>query len=211
MPTGIAWKPQTIEELKRLYQLGLPCSQIGARIGVSRNAVLGKVHRLGLPLRGNRISHGPRRVKKADRQPSAPIAPRPHYGGSITQKVVFAKAVREAGALPIEPPPRRKGKRPTLLQLKPHQCRWPFGDPRHPDHHYCGETVPRDGSSYCEEHRAIAYVSGRSFLAHIGPRPSSKHSVDRIDNDRGYEPGNVRWATASQQVANRRRLHGVIS
>ncbi len=42
------------------------------------------------------------------------------------------------------------------------------------------------------------------FLAHIGPKPSPRHSVDRIDNARGYEPGNVRWATAQQQVRNQR-------
>jgi hypothetical protein len=43
-----------------------------------------------------------------------------------------------------------------------------------------------------------------AFLAHIGPSPGPGYSVDRIDVHRGYEPGNVRWATASQQANNRR-------
>lgn len=43
-----------------------------------------------------------------------------------------------------------------------------------------------------------------AFFAHVGPRPSPKLSIDRIDVNRGYEPGNVRWATASQQSRNRR-------
>lgn len=43
-----------------------------------------------------------------------------------------------------------------------------------------------------------------AFFAHVGERPSSKHSIDRRDNSRGYEPGNVRWATSSEQNRNRR-------
>ncbi|WP_406123041.1 hypothetical protein OHQ89_12630 [Streptomyces canus] len=46
--------------------------------------------------------------------------------------------------------------------------------------------------------------SFEAFLREVGPRPSSKHSLDRIDNERGYEPGNLRWATPVVQVANRR-------
>ncbi len=43
-----------------------------------------------------------------------------------------------------------------------------------------------------------------AFLAHIGPRPTDSHSVDRMNNDRGYEPGNVRWALSHDQMVNRR-------
>lgn len=46
------------------------------------------------------------------------------------------------------------------------------------------------------------------FLDHLGHRPSDDHSLDRIDNDRGYEPGNVRWATRSVQQSNRRSARG---
>lgn len=44
-----------------------------------------------------------------------------------------------------------------------------------------------------------------AFLRDVGPRPSTEHSLDRIDNSRGYEPGNVRWATRAQQQRNTRR------
>ena len=56
------------------------------------------------------------------------------------------------------------------------------------------------GISICDEWRR----SFESFLAHIGLRPSPKHSIDRINNDGNYEPGNVRWATLYQQRRNHR-------
>jgi hypothetical protein len=56
----------------------------------------------------------------------------------------------------------------------------------------CDEWLPgKDGQGF------------KNFLAHVGPKPSPKHSLDRIDNDKGYEPWNVRWATAHEQVNNR--------
>jgi hypothetical protein len=56
------------------------------------------------------------------------------------------------------------------------------------------------GVTICDEWRN----SFESFYACIGPRPGRGYSVDRIDNDRGYEPGNVRWATRSEQAQNQR-------
>ena|SRR6266481_988599 len=56
------------------------------------------------------------------------------------------------------------------------------------------------GIAVCDEWRK----SFRAFFDHIGPRPTPQHSLDRIDNARGYEPGNVRWATPKEQSNNRR-------
>lgn len=73
---------------------------------------------------------------------------------------------------------------------------------------------------HCETNKLFSYYGARGitvcpewrgaggflkFLAHIGRRPGPGYSIDRIENDRGYEPGNVRWATRVQQMENTRR------
>jgi len=57
------------------------------------------------------------------------------------------------------------------------------------------------GIRVCKEWRE-SFVA---FFKDVGCRPSAKHSLDRIDNEKGYKPGNVRWATASEQRANKRK------
>lgn len=68
----------------------------------------------------------------------------------------------------------------------PHGNRW----------QYYGERGVRMAEEWLDDFAA--------FLAHVGPRPGPGYSLDRIDNERGYEPGNVRWATASEQRRNQR-------
>jgi hypothetical protein len=75
-------------------------------------------------------------------------------------------------------------------------------DPKHDNYaHYSSA-----GITVCAE-----WLSDfQAFISHIGPKPTSKHSVDRIDNAKGYEPGNVRWATSIEQAANRKNTAMVV-
>jgi len=76
-----------------------------------------------------------------------------------------------------------------------HRCH----NPRAHNFRYYGAR----GISVCREWRD----SFEAFLSHIGLRPADKHSLDRIDNDGNYEPGNVRWATVTEQNRNNRQTH----
>ena len=71
-------------------------------------------------------------------------------------------------------------------------------------HNYGGR-----GITVCDEWRGPGGY--QKFFDHIGPKPTHEHSIDRIDNSKGYEPGNVRWATRTTQVRNRRTLKTNIS
>jgi hypothetical protein len=70
-------------------------------------------------------------------------------------------------------------------------------------HHYGDRGIQLHFSWQTNPESFIKYI-----LNALGPKPSSKHSLDRIDNDKGYTPGNLRWATQSEQLLNRRSAHG---
>jgi GcrA cell cycle regulator len=152
---GGTWTDDRVEMLKKLWSDGLSASQIAAEIGnVTRNAVIGKVHRLGLSGRGKAKSASPQRAKKPSRTPSAPAPiPQPTATGPIAlassprapQPVVEADDV----VVPMS-------ERVTIMDLRESMCRWPMGDPTKPEFRFCGARSVT-GLPYCTHHARIAY------------------------------------------------------
>jgi GcrA cell cycle regulator len=147
----MGWTDERVETLKKLWQDGLSASQIAKQLGgVTRNAVIGKVHRLGLSGRAT-PSKPARPVFKAPRPQRAvaqPAAPR-----RIAEPAPLAQAQT---SMPV--PARYVDEAPgsaTVLTLGAHMCKWPIGDPSSDGFTFCGRR--QSDGPYCGEHARVAY------------------------------------------------------
>lgn len=132
---GEEWPTERVEQLQVLWAEGISTAEIGRRMNLSKNAVVGKAHRLGLPSR-------PSPIKRSGDPLS--VAPKP---------------MRRAPTLPALKcvAPVKMPDVPVGYAMRSQQCCWPFGDPKTPAFHYCDAPgVP--GKPYCPAHAAIAYV-----------------------------------------------------
>lgn len=172
----MGWTEERVELLKKLWLEGLSASQIAGVLGegVTRNAVIGKVHRLKLSGRAKPASSTPRarttprpagvRRVSTGARPSSGIAsmmksrsmsPAPMHGATALKIDVDVEA--EAYATPqVQELYIPEDQRLTLLQLNEHTCKWPIGDPLTADFYFCGQHSD-EGKPYCEFHSRRAY------------------------------------------------------
>ncbi len=160
------WSSERIEQMKRCFQAGLSCSQIAGEIGVSRNAVIGKLHRLGLSQPKDIASRQVEQRRAARLSQGARIATsRASQSGRPRLDVSSQHALLMAAfpaAPSIEDVPIHNGRGCTLLELGQESCRWPINTPGAEDFCFCGNE-PVEGLPYCAGHARIAYrPSGRS-------------------------------------------------
>jgi GcrA cell cycle regulator len=150
------WTDERVELLKKLWADGLSASQIAGELGgITRNAVIGKVHRLGLSGRAKAPSSSVPRQRKP-RAPSMFRPPRTMMRGNT------ALAHMPSYDYDLEPEPELIeniipiGQRCTLLELDQEKCHWPIGDPGQPDFFFCGGKT-NAGTPYCGYHGRVAY------------------------------------------------------
>ena len=152
MPQSSSWTDDRVQTLARLWADGLSASQIALSLGgVTRNAVIGKIHRLGLSGRARPTAPGarlakpePKRRRRPARRLPAPVraAPAP-----------AALAAPETGLA-------------SVLSIRRGQCRWPIGEPLADDFRLCGRPAVR--GAYCPAHGALAYrVTPRDHLLRL--------------------------------------------
>jgi GcrA cell cycle regulator len=154
------WTDERVALLQRLWGQGYSASQIADQLeGVSRNAVIGKIHRLGKQT-GPKAPRARRPLGVAPgRRRPAPELRRPAPAQDWTARPHHRLALAEEPGLA------------TCTTLKAHMCRWPIGDPDDPGFSFCGQ--PSEGSRpYCRGHARLAYKRGP------GGRPEAE--IDRL-------------------------------
>lgn len=153
--TVMNWTDDRVEQLKKLWESGLSASQIAAELGnITRNAVIGKVHRLGLSGRAKSPSSAAPRQRKVRAPQHMMRISRPMARGNT--------ALAHAFETEAEPDPIAfdnvvpMNQRRTLLELTEDTCHWPVGDPGSTEFFFCGGKA-LGGLPYCAHHSRVAY------------------------------------------------------
>jgi GcrA cell cycle regulator len=171
------WDNATLKKLKSLTGKGLSTAEIGKRLGMSKNAIVGKLNRLGWNPKAAGAPAPKTAVKKTAKAPVKKVAAKPAPKAKPTAKAPVKKEVAKPVAKPVAakakpapkaaPAPKSSPKNLAMHQriiqhslsmasLKPNQCRWPIGDPDSENFHFCGAPV-FVGKPYCYEHCKQAY------------------------------------------------------
>ena len=162
----MSWNDERVELLKKMWLDGMSASQIAAELsnGITRNAVIGKVHRLGLSGRVKAPTQAQPRPRPQVRSPRS-TTPRMGGGGGGggspmvrgNTALAFAPRMHEAPVQrPIEEVVIPMSERGTIMELKEAMCRWPLGDPATPEFRYCGGRS-EIGDPYCTYPARVAY------------------------------------------------------
>ena len=155
--TSKAWTRERVDLLTKLWGEGLSASQIAAELGegVSRNAVLGKAHRLGLAQGESNMASSPH-PRNPTRPPASAVEP-PLQNDPHPAPMMSNQPPVKAAELPRREEvvvPRSEGV--TIMELRESVCRWPLGDPTTPAFRFCGARAV-EGLPYCPHHAQIAY------------------------------------------------------
>lgn len=160
----MGWTEERVAELKKLWAEGHSASQIAKRLGsVTRNAVIGKVHRLGLSGRATPsrpVKRPPRlarpKPQAMPRQASSASSPAPRGNTAVAVRAEPTHTHISEAEANIEPKRLSNGDMVTVLTVKDSMCKWPIGDPADNNFGFCGHASA-DGSPYCAEHARVAF------------------------------------------------------
>lgn len=154
------WTDEAVEELKRMWDRGMTTGQIAKALNVTKNSIIGKVHRLCLTARPSPIKKAPetKNEKKAAKiEKNIKTEKNEKTVKTVKEEQKISAENRLAERVPSKESTAIEETNIPLVKLDNHTCRWPLGDPRDDDFCFCGKRV-KTGQTYCEEHAAVAYV-----------------------------------------------------
>lgn len=138
----MSWTDERVEALRKLWMEGRTASQIAKELGdVTRNAVIGKVHRLGLSGRPSPIKRKQKRIADVVKK-TKPVQKIVQNNVQPIRSIVQDDVAVTGGA--------------SLMDLKERMCKWPLGDPKSASFRFCGHKSA-EGLPYCEHHAMQAY------------------------------------------------------
>jgi GcrA cell cycle regulator len=204
----MSWTDERIALLKKMWKDGKSAADIAKTLakGVTRNAVIGKAHRMGL-------SNRPSPIKKGEKDDAAPA---PVKAAVKKETAAKKEAPKKEAAKPVAVAPKKivppvvvsgvkhnplargeiaeprkfekeaipEGGGVALIDLTERMCRWPIGDPREDDFTFCGRTI-RQGTPYCPDHAGAAYQSSSRTRAAAAEEKEVKEvaTVDDANDD----------------------------
>ncbi len=149
------WTAEAIDQLRAFWAEGHSTAEIGRRMGISKNAVVGKAHRLNLDARPSPIRRDPAAADRAANPPGL-VQPRraPAAPGTPREAAASARRLEKPGSQPASAVVR------AFPRASLRSCCWPLGEPGTPEFRFCvAEAL--GGKPYCQEHAAVAYVKAR--------------------------------------------------
>lgn len=177
------WTDKKIEKLIALWEKGVPTAEIGKRLDFSKNAIVGKVHRLGLSNRNSPIKTSSVKTEKVKKV--SPKSEVKDVQSSKKTKVVEHKKTQEKAEVKEKTQIKNESQKTqnlkpkkevfegvSLNELTSDRCCWPIDDVNSDNFHFCGRKVFKN-KPYCLEHCAMAYTTSSS---------NSKISVERKEN-----------------------------
>ncbi|MBR5154136.1 MAG: global cell cycle regulator GcrA-like protein [Alphaproteobacteria bacterium] len=149
------WTDEAVEELKKMWDKGMTTGQIAKVLNVTKNSIIGKVHRLCLTARPSPIKKSNKTTEEKKATPAKKAEKTTKAKSCTPAPKKLEQAPIKEEVKPVVPVPEEINI--PLVKLDNHTCRWPMGDPRDEDFCFCGKRI-KTGQTYCEEHAAIAYV-----------------------------------------------------
>ncbi len=195
----MSWTDERVQLLSRLWLEGKSASQIATALGggLTRNAVIGKVHRLGLAGRVKASAPPTAPEEEPETEVFAPVeavadvavgarraAARPSAPAPSVSTSAIARAIQGNTALAMaEPAPETPqiarapeevvvplSLKVTIVELRESMCKWPIGDPSSADFRYCG-SPSHSGTPYCQHHGKLAYQPAQDRRRERDRRP----------------------------------------